>query len=140
MQIAYNWEDFFKPKIVYPNMTQFFPFYYDAKGFITNQKCFIITGQYIEYLTAIFNSKLFQFCFSNNFPKLGDKGRELSKIFFDKISILQINDKQNKIFKQFVDDIQNSYTKEKYANINQAIYTIYNLTQDEIYYIENKIK
>lgn len=27
------WEDFNKPKIMYPNMTKYMPFYYDEKGF-----------------------------------------------------------------------------------------------------------
>ena len=40
--IAY-WEDFSKQKIIYPNMTKFLPFVYDDKGFLTNQKCFIIS-------------------------------------------------------------------------------------------------
>ena len=39
------WEDFSKPKIIYPNMTKYMPFVYDEANFLTNQKCFIITGQ-----------------------------------------------------------------------------------------------
>ncbi|HFK5521442.1 TPA: Eco57I restriction-modification methylase domain-containing protein, partial [Elizabethkingia anophelis] len=46
------WEDFFRPKIIYPNMTKFLPFIYDDEEFVTNQKCFIITGLNIEFLTA----------------------------------------------------------------------------------------
>ena len=41
------WEDFSKPKIIYPNMTKYMPFVYDEANFLTNQKCFIITGQNI---------------------------------------------------------------------------------------------
>ena len=41
---AKYWEDFSKPKIVYPNMTKCMPFVYDESRFLTNQKCFIITG------------------------------------------------------------------------------------------------
>lgn len=32
------WEDFNKPKIMYPNMTKYMPFYYDEKGFYQNDK------------------------------------------------------------------------------------------------------
>lgn len=49
-------EDFFKPKIVYPNMTKYLPFVYDNSNYLTNQKCFIITGTSIEFLTVFFNS------------------------------------------------------------------------------------
>ena len=38
-------EDFFKPKIIYPNMTKYMPFVFDNEMYLTNQKCFIITGK-----------------------------------------------------------------------------------------------
>lgn len=50
------WEDFSKPKIIYPNMTKYMPFVYDEANFLTNQKCFIITGQNMAYLNAFLNS------------------------------------------------------------------------------------
>ena len=53
------WEDFYKQKIVYPNMTKFMPFLLDKKSFITNQKCFIMTGKKLAYLTAFFQFKHF---------------------------------------------------------------------------------
>lgn len=55
-------EDFYKQKIIYPNMTKFLPFLYDEEVFLTNQKCFIISGENIQYLTAFFNSSVFIFC------------------------------------------------------------------------------
>ena len=56
--IAYH-DHFVKPKIIYPNMTKYLPFVYDEEGYFCNQKCFIITGQHLKYLTAFFNSSLF---------------------------------------------------------------------------------
>ena len=50
------WEDFSKPKIIYPNMTKYMPFVYDEANFLTNQKCFIITRQNMAYLNAFLNS------------------------------------------------------------------------------------
>lgn len=50
------WEDFSKPKIIYPNMTKYMPFVYDEANFLTNQKCFIITVQNMAYLNAFLNS------------------------------------------------------------------------------------
>ena len=78
------WEDFFKPKIMYPNMTKYMPFYYDEKGFYQNDKSFMITGKHIPFLTAFLNSSLFKFCFRDNFPELLGGTRELRKIFFEK--------------------------------------------------------
>jgi hypothetical protein len=81
------WQDFSKPKIIYPNMTKYLPFAYDETGYFTNQKCFIITGEHLKYLSVLFNSKLFKFCFRQNFPELLGETFELSKVFFDKIPI-----------------------------------------------------
>lgn len=81
------YEDFSKPKIIYPNMTKYLPFTYDETGMFTNQKCFIITGEHLKYLTLFFNSKLFKFCFRHNFPELLGETYELSKVFFDKIPV-----------------------------------------------------
>ena len=50
--ISYH-EDFDKPKIIYPNMTNALPFTYDEnKGFLCNDKAFILTGDHLKYLVA----------------------------------------------------------------------------------------
>lgn len=46
------------------------PFVYDEANFLTNQKCFIITGQNMAYLNAFLNSSLFKYCFRDSFPEL----------------------------------------------------------------------
>ncbi|HLK96838.1 MAG TPA: TaqI-like C-terminal specificity domain-containing protein [Hymenobacter sp.] len=46
------YQDFEKPKIIYPNMTSVLPFVYDKGAFYTNQKCFIITGERLGYLSS----------------------------------------------------------------------------------------
>ena len=125
------WEDFSKPKIIYPNMTKYMPFVFDDKSYVTNQKCFIITGKYIAFLTAFFNSSLFKFCFRDSFPELQGGTRELSKIFFDKIPVCKITDSQEILFHKLITDIQNEYTKEKAMKIDTLVFDLYNLTQEE---------
>ena len=135
------WDDFNKPKIMYPNMTKFLPFYYDNRGFYQNDKSFMITGSKIAFLTAFLNSSLFKFCFIDNFPELQGGTRELRKIFFDKIPILIPNDDIEKHFKDLVDDIQREFSTEKAIVIDKEIFTLYNLTKEEkekIGYIEIK--
>ena len=124
-------DDFNKPKIVYPNMTKYMPFVYDDMGYYTNQKCFVITGQNIAYLTAFFNSSLFKFCFRESFPELQGGTREMSKIFFDKIPVKQISNKEEELFKNAIDDIQNEYNKSKAIVIDSMIYDLYNLSEKE---------
>ena len=124
-------EDFNKPKIVYPNMTKYMPFVYDDNAYCTNQKCFIITGQAIAYLTAFFNSSLFEFCFRDSFPELQGGTREMSKIFFDKIPVMQVTDEMNARFRSAVNDIQNVYSKSKAMAIDSMIFDLYNLSEKE---------
>ena len=124
-------EDFLKPKIIYPNMTKYMPFVYDNKAYYTNQKCFIITGQSLAYLTAFFNSSLFKFCFRESFPELQGGTREMSKIFFDRIPVLQVNDEDNEKFVELVNDIQREYSKEKAIQIDERLFNLYDLTTEE---------
>ena len=128
--IAY-WQNFDEPKIIYPNMTKFMPFYYDEQKFFTNQKCFIVTGEHMSYLTAFLNSSLFKFCFFDNFPVLFGGSRELSKIFFDKIPVLKVSDAIDAEFRSLVLDIQKEYSDEKAKVIDQRIFDLYGLTQEE---------
>lgn len=135
------WEDFFKPKIMYPNMTKYMPFYYDEKGFYQNDKSFMITGKHIPFLTAFLNSSLFKFCFRDNFPELLGGTRELRKIFFDKISVIKVSDEINNDFKREVTNLQSNYTQEKATTIDQMLFDLYGLTEEErkvIGYIEIK--
>ena len=135
------WEDFSKPKIIYPNMTKYMPFVYDEANFLTNQKCFIITGQNMAYLNAFLNSSLFKYCFRNSFPELQGGTRELSKIFFDKIPVKLVSLEQNEVFRKIVNSVQSDYTIEQTKYIDTLLFDLYNLTTEErkvIGYVEIK--
>ena len=131
-QIGY-WDDFSLPKIIYPNMTKYMPFVYDSKQFTTNQKCFIITGHHVAFLTAFFNSSLFKYCFRDNFPELQGGTRELSKVFFDKIPVPDVNDEMNSLFGKLISSIQNAVVRQidKEKQIDDLIFDIYNLSKEE---------
>ncbi|WP_391527355.1 Eco57I restriction-modification methylase domain-containing protein [Elizabethkingia anophelis] len=137
-------EDFFRPKIIYPNMTKFLPFIYDDEEFVTNQKCFIITGLNIEFLTAFLNSSVFKYCFRDKFPELQGGTRELSKIFFDKIPVINVSESINNQFKDIVSNIQKfrrlgKETKDLELKIDNLIFDLYDLTKferEEIGFIE----
>ncbi len=128
---ANYWEEFLKPKIMYPNMTKYLPFYYDEKSFYQNDKSFMITGKHLSYLTAFLNSSLFKFCFIDNFPELLGGTRELRKIFFDKIPVKEVSDKVDAKFRNLVLDIQADYSDEKAKVIDQKIFDLYGLTKEE---------
>ena len=129
-------EDFSKQKIIYPNMTKFLPFFYDNSKFLTNQKCFIITGENIAYLTAFLNSSLFKFCYRESFPELLGGTRELSKIYFDKLIIKKVDSNFNKKIENIIMNIQDMKakkieTKNLEIEIDNIIYDLYNITNAE---------
>ena len=138
------WDDFFKQKIVYPNMTKFIPFYFDNNGFFQNDKSFMVVGKNIAFLTAFFNSSIFKYCFLDNFPELQGGTRELRKVFFDKIPVLQVNNKINNLFETKIIELQikkekNLDTKDEEIEIDNMIFELYQLSEKErntIGYIE----
>ena len=137
---AYS-EDFEKPKIIYPNMTKFLPFTFDKSGFYTNQKCFILTGNNLEYLVSFFNSKLFKYCFEENFPELQGNTRELNKVIFEQIPVKTISDET-----PFIEKVNQILATKKLQptadttvlekEIDQLIYQLYDLTEEEIKIVE----
>ena len=131
MQEPSYWKDFDGPKIIYPNMTKYLPFVYDSQSYVTNQKCFIITGKYVAYLTAFFNSSLFKYCFRNCFPELQGGTRELSKIFFEEIAVHDVSEHQDELFREAVEDIQREYSREKALMIDTMLFELYDLTPQE---------
>ncbi|MDI6033346.1 TaqI-like C-terminal specificity domain-containing protein [Flavobacterium sp. LB2P84] len=129
-------EDFFRPKIIYPEITKFINFYLDTTDhYYVNNKCFILTGVHIEYLTAFFNSKLFKFCFTENFPELMGGTRELRKVFFEKIPVMKVSDEVNEVFKLKISNFEGINSKQLEEELNTMIFELYNLTAEEIFLI-----
>jgi len=85
------YDEFSKPKIMYPNMTSQFPFIYDEKGFFGNDKTFMITANddtvNLKYITAILNSKLCKLWIWYNCPELQGGTREIRKVYFENFRI-----------------------------------------------------
>ncbi len=88
------------------------------------------------------NSKLFRYCFRNNFPELLGETRELSKVFFEQIKIKKVSDDNEKEFLELVETIQAMKTrKEDTTNqeffIEQKIASFYELSEDEFDIVNN---
>ena len=95
--IAY-YKEFSKPKIVYCEITAFFPFVYDEEGLMCNNKAFILTAKddsvNLKFLTAIFNSKLCKLWIWYNCPELLGGTREIRKVYFENFCIPECTDQQ----------------------------------------------
>ncbi len=144
-QIAYH-KEFEKEKIMYPNMTLFLPFIFDNKGYRINDKGFIITSNktaQLKYLLANFNSKFSKKWIKENCPELQGGTRELRKIFFQNIPIPEIPVEDQSPFIELVNQIlekkeRNEDTSDLESQIDQLVYHLYDLTEEEIKIVEGK--
>ncbi len=88
---AAYYQDFAKPKIIYPEITKFLPFSYDTEGHVCNNKAFIITANdesvSLPYLLAVLNSSLAKQWILSNCPVLGDDRREIRKVYFENFPV-----------------------------------------------------
>ena len=139
------WKDFEKPKIIYPNMVKDLSFTFDDEGFYTNQKCFILTGNHLQYLVAVFNSKLFRFCFEDEFPELQGNSRELNKVVFDKIPIKEIDTKIEIQFEALTKKVlqlnKQGLDSKMYENkIDALVFHLYGLTEQEMLQVLDTFK
>lgn len=143
-QISY-WQNFEQPKILYPNMVKDISFTYDDKGFYTNQKCFILTGEKIKYLLGVLNSKLFRYCFEEVFPELQGNSREINKVVFEEIPIKYPNEKEEELVRTLVDYILYLYNAESEVlfkhtpniRIAATIEEVLNMVVYELYFKEH---
>jgi hypothetical protein len=153
-------EEFSKPKIIYPNICSKPEFTYDTHGHYTNQKCFIIPTKDL-YLLGLLNSRLTLFLFNQLLPKLRGGFFEPSWVYLKSFPIKDIGkDKASevKMRDEIVDSVRTilslkselSKTRLEHkqqqisqrithleTRIDQLVYELYDLTTEEINVINN---
>ena len=116
-------DDFFKPKIIYPETTQGAYFVYDNRGFMLDKTCFMLITNDAEYLQLTLSSKLFEFAYKHIFSSvsLGDHGYQYNKHALLKLPIYKPH---------------SSILIEK-DKLDKQIYKLYNISEQEIKEIES---
>ena len=131
------WDDFNRQKIIYPEITKFLNFYLDDFSYYVNNKCFILTGEKLNFLCAFLNSSLFKYCYRDSFPELLGGSRELRKIFMDNIRVKLVSDQTDLLFANLIkqicalDDNSPEFKKVQLL-IDKEIFALYNLNDEEI--------
>ena len=127
------WDDFSKPKILYREIGYQMDACLISEEMYTNNKCYLITGESLKYLVCYLNSKLFNKIVLKNANLTGGKGVD----FMNTIKIpKQVDiDKFNKLFDNLFDDA-GAIIPEIDAKIDSLIYELYDLTMEEISYLE----
>lgn len=136
------YEEFSKPKIIYPNITKTNIFSYDDTGILTNQKCFIIPTDDL-YLLALLNSNLTSQWFRSTLPILRGGFFEPSSVFMEKYPVFPATDLQKAPITKCVQKIlaapdSPNVTKLE-AEIDQMVYKLYGLTDSEIKIVEEAL-
>ncbi|MDZ4678828.1 MAG: TaqI-like C-terminal specificity domain-containing protein [Saprospiraceae bacterium] len=135
--------DFEKPKIVWGEISDKPKFSYDEEGYYAEATTFLLTGEKLKYLLAILNSRVSEWYFNQISTTTGMGTNRWKKY---KIELLPIKiptvDQESKIT-ILVDQIlaqkrdnPKADTSELEREIDELVYGLYGLTEEEIKIIE----
>ena len=118
-------EDFFKPKVVYPETTQGAYFAYDDEGVFLDKTCFMLISKDAKYIQATLSSQLFEFAYKKMYSsvELGQNGYQYNKHALIKLPLRRINE----------DSVNNNYYSDEF------FYEIYGISPEEVKYIQESI-
>ncbi|WP_234572358.1 type IIG restriction enzyme/methyltransferase [Rhodohalobacter sp. 614A] len=135
------YEEFEKPKIIYPNICKQPEYTYDDENKYTNQKCFIISLD-DKFLLGYMNSTLVYFLYDLILPKLRGDYYEPSYVFLKDFPVPKKSEKLTTL----VDEIlitkkQNpeADTGKLEAEIDRLVYELYGLSEEEIEIVEGSV-
>lgn len=136
-------KEFEKEKIICQEMVQESCFLYDYSGYYCIDTGRIITGSYLKYLLAIFNSKVFFYCIKTYYGGggLGETGVRMKHTFFEKCPIPIISKEKETHFIELIDLISRKKessedTSLEEHQIDMMVYKLYELTYDEVLVVD----
>lgn len=142
------YEEFDKPKIIYPEIRATSSFSYDESNYYLNNTAYMITGSNLHYILGILNSKVFDFYMDLVSTNLSGAARRGLKVFIklfpipplgkDAASERAVVQKVKSIIT--MDDTQrNSELYERtLKEIDELVYQLYDLTEEEKALVEGK--
>lgn len=142
------YSEFDEEKIVYPETTHSANFFYDSGEFFLDKTCFMITGSDLKILVGLLSSTLMTFAYKRycGGTVLGTKGYQYNKHALEKLPIAKILASQQQSFIALVDQILDAKQTDPDSNvsaleneIDNLVYELYNLTEDEIAIVEGSV-
>ena len=134
--------DFFEPKIIFQEIVQSPAFALDySEHFFCLDTGRIITGEHLEYLTAILNSEIFFFAMKSFLGGggLGEKGIRMKHTFFQNFFCPIPDHKDEQTIKELVTSLQlcsNIKRNEIINSLDSIVYDIYKINLDEKKFIK----
>lgn len=135
-------EDFSKQKIVWKIIGDQMAFFIDTDKFMVNNACYILTGNYLEYLLAVMNSKIIKwYSYLTNMNKTGIGDMQVGAQNVILFPIPHLSESEQKPCVDIVERIligkkNNESTTILEMNIEKLVYGLYGLTDEEINFIE----
>ncbi|GHQ06332.1 type II restriction endonuclease Eco57I subunit R [Helicobacter pylori] len=150
---ANYYQEFEKEKIVYGEIVQEPRFYLDNGEcelgyFYAEATSFILTGEHLRYLLGMLHSKLITFAFKTFYAGggLGESGYRYKKAFIERLPIPKITPQNQKLARKITDGVKQilalkgkdpkANTQKLEKEIDALVYSLYNLTDEEIKIIE----
>ena len=142
------YSEFDGEKIVYPETTHAANFFYDSGAFFLDKTCFMITGSDLKVLVGLLSSTLMTFAYKRycSGTVLGAKGYQYNKHALEKLPVVKIPVSQQQSFIRLVNQIldvkqtdPNSDVSALENEIDNLVYELYNLTEDEIAIVEASV-
>ncbi|MFA5778777.1 MAG: N-6 DNA methylase [Elusimicrobiota bacterium] len=143
-------DEFSKEKIIWKRIGSRLCFSYSDKAIYCLDSTCIATGEKIKYLTALLNSKLCNYQLFENAPKTGMGDLIISVQALEHLLVHYPNEKEEKKIVSIVDKIlaitkssdylenpvKKEEVKEYECQIDQMVYKLYGLTEEEIKIVE----
>jgi len=133
--------EFEKEKILWQGVAKRIEFCYDEQGHFCDVTAFIMTGKNLKYFLAILNSVFFQYTLLNIYLE-GDTFKSKNQIL-QNFPVPDISEKEQKPFIDIVSSIidlkkstPNADTSALEKQIDEMVYKLYDLTEEEIKIIE----
>lgn len=138
LRVCSYYDEFEKPKLIYPNMASHLFTVYDEEGFYTNQKCFIILSDTInlKFLHSLLSSKVLNFIFMLLGSPLGSGGYDINKYYVEQLPIVFNEEKE----KEIIDLTEKSMDIHKILNSDALAPKEKNIYQQQLAVIEDGIE
>jgi hypothetical protein len=128
---ANYWEDFYRQKIVWASVGETYYSFVPKGTFLLDTNYFFSTDENFEFLLAVLNSKLITFWINTEDTQIGDGGAfRHYKYNLERLNIPKPTIKIELSVKKLLQ-------KKDYQGIDELVYELYNLSTEEIKFIEN---
>ena len=129
-------EDFSKQKIVWGEISDKSKFALDEMGMYPEATTFLMTGNNLKFLLAILNSKLGEWSFNQIGTRTGMGTNRWKKYTLESLVVKTPTSEEKTQIEILVTKIIHEPSKENITALDNAIYQLYQLTDEEISFIE----